>query len=96
MGWTRAYKSNAQAKVSAEPPTPQGRCERLRQCQLLKQSRSLWMAKTEIHPDPSSSLTPRQCRHGAIGNLIVREVADGEICCGCAGPDNLEQPQIAE
>jgi hypothetical protein len=56
------------------------------------------MAKTEIHPDPVLVLvlTPRQCHHGAIGNLIVREVADGEICCGSAGLDNLEQPQIAE
>lgn len=50
------------------------------------------MAKTEIHPDPV--LTPRQCR--PIGNLIVRQFADGEICCGSAGLDNLEQPQIAE
>jgi glycolate oxidase iron-sulfur subunit len=33
---------------------------------------------------------------GAIGNLIVREVADGEICCGSAGLYNLEQPEIAE
>ena len=52
MGLAHAHKSNAQAKVRAEPPMPHGRCERQRQCQLLKQSRSLWMAKTEIHPDP--------------------------------------------
>jgi hypothetical protein len=52
MGLAHAHRSNAQAKVRAEPPMPQGRCERPRQCQLLKQSRSWWMAKTEIHPDP--------------------------------------------
>jgi glycolate oxidase iron-sulfur subunit len=33
---------------------------------------------------------------GAIGNLIVREIPDGEICCGSAGLYNLEQPEIAE
>ena len=32
----------------------------------------------------------------AIGNLTVREISDGEICCGSAGLYNLEQPQIAE
>jgi Fe-S oxidoreductase len=43
------------------------------------------MAKTEIHPDPVLVLTPRQCCHGAIGNLIVREVADAVIAgnVGC-------------
>jgi glycolate oxidase iron-sulfur subunit len=33
---------------------------------------------------------------GAIGNLTVREIADGDICCGSAGLYNLEQPEIAE
>jgi glycolate oxidase iron-sulfur subunit len=33
---------------------------------------------------------------GAIGNLTVREIPDGEICCGSAGLYNLEQPEIAE
>jgi glycolate oxidase iron-sulfur subunit len=33
---------------------------------------------------------------GAIANLTVREIADGEICCGSAGLYNLEQPEIAE
>ena len=28
-------------------------------------------------------------------NLTVREVPDGEICCGSAGLYNLEQPDIA-
>ena len=32
---------------------------------------------------------------GAIGNLTVREIADGDICCGSAGLYNLEQPEIA-
>jgi glycolate oxidase iron-sulfur subunit len=32
----------------------------------------------------------------AIGNLTVREIADGDICCGSAGLYNLEQPEIAE
>jgi glycolate oxidase iron-sulfur subunit len=33
---------------------------------------------------------------GAVENLTVREVPDGEICCGSAGLYNLEQPEIAE
>jgi glycolate oxidase iron-sulfur subunit len=32
----------------------------------------------------------------AIANLTVREVPDGESCCGSAGLYNLEQPEIAE
>lgn len=32
----------------------------------------------------------------AVGNLTVRDVPDGEICCGSAGLYNLEQPDIAE
>jgi len=32
----------------------------------------------------------------AIEGLTVREVPDGEICCGSAGLYNLEQPEIAE
>jgi glycolate oxidase iron-sulfur subunit len=32
----------------------------------------------------------------AIRNLTVREIPDGEICCGSAGLYNLEQPEIAE
>jgi glycolate dehydrogenase iron-sulfur subunit len=32
----------------------------------------------------------------AIGKLTVREIPDGEICCGSAGLYNLEQPEIAE
>ena len=30
-----------------------------------------------------------------IGNLILKEVPDGEICCGSAGTYNIEQPDIA-
>jgi glycolate oxidase iron-sulfur subunit len=33
---------------------------------------------------------------GAVGNLTVREVPDGDNCCGSAGLYNLEQPEIAE
>ena len=33
---------------------------------------------------------------GAVGNLTLREIAEGEICCGSAGLYNLEQPEIAE
>ncbi len=32
----------------------------------------------------------------AVGNLTLREIAEGEICCGSAGLYNLEQPEIAE
>jgi len=32
----------------------------------------------------------------AISNLTVREIPDGDICCGSAGLYNLEQPEIAE
>jgi glycolate oxidase iron-sulfur subunit len=32
----------------------------------------------------------------AIEGLTVREIPDGEICCGSAGLYNLEQPEIAE
>ena len=32
----------------------------------------------------------------AVGNLTLREIVDGEICCGSAGLYNLEQPEIAE
>jgi glycolate oxidase iron-sulfur subunit len=32
---------------------------------------------------------------GHVENLTVREVPDGEICCGSAGLYNLEQPDIA-
>jgi glycolate dehydrogenase iron-sulfur subunit len=32
----------------------------------------------------------------AIEQLTVREIADGDICCGSAGLYNLEQPTIAE
>src|SRR4029453_17565108 len=31
-----------------------------------------------------------------VRNLTVREIPDGEICCGSAGLYNLEQPEIAE
>lgn len=31
----------------------------------------------------------------AIPNLTLKEIADGEICCGSAGTYNLEQPAIA-
>jgi glycolate oxidase iron-sulfur subunit len=31
----------------------------------------------------------------AVENLTVREIPDGEICCGSAGLYNLEQPEIA-
>jgi len=31
----------------------------------------------------------------AIPNLTVREIVDGEICCGSAGTYNLEQPELA-
>ena len=31
----------------------------------------------------------------AIGNLEVREIPDGDICCGSAGLYNVEQPEIA-
>ncbi len=33
---------------------------------------------------------------GAIPNLTLREISDGEYCCGSAGTYNLEQPEIAE
>jgi len=32
----------------------------------------------------------------AVEHLTVREIPDGEICCGSAGLYNLEQPDIAE
>ena len=32
----------------------------------------------------------------AAEDLTVREIADGDICCGSAGLYNLEQPEIAE
>jgi len=32
----------------------------------------------------------------AVPNVTVREIPDGEICCGSAGIYNLEQPDIAE
>jgi glycolate oxidase iron-sulfur subunit len=32
----------------------------------------------------------------AVGNLTLREIADGDVCCGSAGLYNLEQPEIAE
>jgi glycolate oxidase iron-sulfur subunit len=31
----------------------------------------------------------------AIPNLTLREVPEGELCCGSAGTYNLEQPEIA-
>jgi glycolate oxidase iron-sulfur subunit len=31
----------------------------------------------------------------AISNLTVREIPEGEICCGSAGTYNIEQPEIA-
>jgi hypothetical protein len=74
MGLAHAHRSNAQAKVRAEPPMPQGRCERPRQCQLLKQSRSWWMAKTEIHPDPVE------------GTAVAATGADADNV-GCLDPD---------
>jgi glycolate oxidase iron-sulfur subunit len=32
----------------------------------------------------------------AIPNLTLREIGEGEICCGSAGTYNLEQPEIAQ
>lgn len=32
----------------------------------------------------------------AIGNLTLRELSDGGLCCGSAGTYNLEQPEIAQ
>jgi glycolate oxidase iron-sulfur subunit len=37
---------------------------------------------------------PRQLL-GAIANLTLLEIPDGELCCGSAGTYNLEQPEIA-
>lgn len=37
---------------------------------------------------------PRQLL-AAIPNVTVKEIADGEICCGSAGTYNLEQPALA-
>ena len=38
-----------------------------------------------------------QPRHllAAIPNVTLREIIDGEICCGSAGTYNLEQPALA-
>ncbi|MCS7089058.1 MAG: glycolate oxidase subunit GlcF [Thermoflexales bacterium] len=33
---------------------------------------------------------------GTIPNLTVREIAEGELCCGSAGTYNIEQPGLAE
>jgi glycolate oxidase iron-sulfur subunit len=32
----------------------------------------------------------------AIPNLTLREIPEGELCCGSAGTYNLEQPEIAQ
>jgi glycolate oxidase iron-sulfur subunit len=37
---------------------------------------------------------PRQLL-GSVQNLTLREVPNGEICCGSAGTYNIEQPEIA-
>jgi glycolate oxidase iron-sulfur subunit len=31
----------------------------------------------------------------AVGNLTLREIPEGEICCGSAGTYNIEQPELA-
>lgn len=33
---------------------------------------------------------------GMIPNLTVREIAEGELCCGSAGTYNIEQPELAD
>ena len=37
---------------------------------------------------------PRRLLSG-IPNLTVREIPEGEICCGSAGAYNIEQPELA-
>lgn len=33
---------------------------------------------------------------GMIPNLTVREIAEGDLCCGSAGTYNIEQPELAD
>jgi glycolate oxidase iron-sulfur subunit len=39
---------------------------------------------------------PPRALLGAVPNLKLVEIPDGEICCGSAGSYNIEQPQIAD
>ena len=39
---------------------------------------------------------PPRALLGAVPNLTLVEIPDGEICCGSAGSYNIEQPQIAD
>jgi glycolate oxidase iron-sulfur subunit len=39
---------------------------------------------------------PPRCLLAAIPNVTVRELYEGDLCCGSAGTYNLEQPEIAK
>jgi glycolate oxidase iron-sulfur subunit len=39
---------------------------------------------------------PPRALLGAVPNVTLIEIPDGEICCGSAGSYNIEQPQIAD
>jgi glycolate oxidase iron-sulfur subunit len=39
---------------------------------------------------------PPRALLGAVPNVTLLEIPDGEICCGSAGSYNIEQPQIAD